>query len=300
MRNPWNSNIIRRRNIHFHPPYPYPCYCLSPPQPQPTTNPPLLLHRRWPYATGIPVLPPPNANAPKNINNTVNLHKHTLTLQLDPNNPHHHLISFHFDALYDGSFTIFYMAKEEGCMFSPLFPEVFEPITFTFEKGVGQKFCQPSGTGIDLGFFELDDLSRSFSPEDDEFPLVICAEISSNYALDATPHMQITQAILEKSNDIGPFNVKVVRQLLWINNVCYELKELYGTATDFDDDNDSEEECVCVICMMEPKDTAILPCRHMCMCSECAKTLQSQSNKCPICRQPIQELIEIKINNNNQ
>lgn len=34
-----------------------------------------------------------------------------------------------------------------------------------------------------------------------------------------------------------------------------------------------------------------------CMCSDCAKELRLQSNKCPICRQPISELIEIKINN---
>ncbi|CAK9161900.1 unnamed protein product [Ilex paraguariensis] len=32
------------------------------------------------------------------------------------------------------------------------------------------------------------------------------------------------------------------------------------------------------------------------MCSDCAKALRLQSNKCPICRQPIEELIEIKVN----
>ena len=37
-----------------------------------------------------------------------------------------------------------------------------------------------------------------------------------------------------------------------------------------------------------------------CMCSDCAKELRLQTNKCPICRQPIEELIEIKINNVDQ
>lgn len=37
-----------------------------------------------------------------------------------------------------------------------------------------------------------------------------------------------------------------------------------------------------------------------CLCSECAKTLRLQSNKCPICRQPIEELMEIKIDNDGQ
>ncbi|TKY54047.1 E3 ubiquitin-protein ligase LUL3 [Spatholobus suberectus] len=254
-----------------------------------TANSVMLHHQHQPlYAnqggSGIHASPPPYVDhqTTKKIRNDVNLHKHTLRLSLDPNHPDHHLISFDFDALYDGSITIFYLAKEEEkCRFIPLFPDVFEPITFPFQKGAGQKFCQPSGTGIDLGFFELDDLSRP-SPGEDVFPLVICAETSlrtpladettSNSVLDASPHMQITQAILEKSNGSS-------------------------TAADFDDNDPGKE---CVICMTEPKDTAVLPCRHMCMCGECANALRLQSNKCPICRQPIEELIEIKINNGNQ
>ncbi len=41
----------------------------------------------------------------------------------------------------------------------------------------------------------------------------------------------------------------------------------------------------CVVCMSDPKDTAVLPCRHMCLCAQCAEQLRYQSNKCPICRQ---------------
>lgn len=139
-----------------------------------------------------------------------------------------------------------------------------------FQKGVGQKFRQPSGTGIDLGFFELDDLSKP-SPAEDVFPLVISAETCSppdsvdhigEPVLDASPHMQITQSVLEKNND-DPFQVKVIKQILWIDEVRYELREIYGIATSAVgfDDNDPGKECV--ICMTEPKDTAVLPCRHM-------------------------------------
>ena len=51
----------------------------------------------------------------------------------------------------------------------------------------------------------------------------------------------------------------------------------------------------CVICMTDPRDTTVLPCRHMSMCSECAKVLRMQSNKCPICRTSIESLLQIKI-----
>nr|WBO26474.1 RING3 type E3 ubiquitin ligase [Aquilaria sinensis] len=266
----------------------------------------------WPGIRG-PVGPPPqpppyvdHQNA-KKVRNDVNVHKHTLKLEVDEHNPEHQLVSFVFDALFDGSITIYYFAKEEvGCKFVPVFPEAHMPVRISFQKGLGQKFRQPSGTGIDLGFFELDDLSKP-SPEEDIFPLVIVAETSvhpsstdehvSDLAPSKSANMQITQTVLEK-NDGNVFDVKVIRQILWVDGVRYELREIYGlgstSAAETFDDGDSGKECV--ICMTENKDTAVLPCRHMCMCSECAKELRLQTNKCPICRQPIEELIEIKIN----
>lgn len=38
----------------------------------------------------------------KNVNNDVNVHKDTLRLEVDEENPDHHLVSFVFDALFDG------------------------------------------------------------------------------------------------------------------------------------------------------------------------------------------------------
>jgi len=31
------------------------------------------------------------------------------------------------------------------------------------------------------------------------------------------------------------------------------------------------------------------------MCSGCAKVLRFQTNRCPICRQPVERLLEIKV-----
>nr|XP_017219657.1 PREDICTED: probable E3 ubiquitin-protein ligase LUL4 [Daucus carota subsp. sativus] len=237
----------------------------------------------------------------KKVRNDVNVHKDSVKVEVDENNPDHHLVSFVFDALFDGSITIFYFAKEEpNCKVVPVFPESYKPVKVPFQKGAGQKFRQPSGTGIDLGFFELDDLSKSSAG--DVFPLVISAETcspldenSADHPPNSSPHRQITQAVLEKK-DTDPFRVKVMKQILWIDEVRYELREIYGIGNSGEaiSDNDSGKECV--ICMTEPKDTAVLPCRHMCLCSECAKALRIQSNNCPICRQPIEELMEIKIN----
>ncbi|KAM3378205.1 putative E3 ubiquitin-protein ligase LUL4 [Capsicum galapagoense] len=260
-----------------------------------------------------PPPPPPLPEVPyvdhqnaKKIQNDVNVHKDTIKVQVDELNKDSHLVSFTFDALVDGSITIFYFAKEgDNCKFSPVYPEI-KPVKIPFKKGLGQKFCQPSGTGVDLGFFDVNDLSKSLQGEE-IFPLVISAESclpsippAENYngkSLDKSPHSQITEAVLVKKSNEDHFQVKVIKQILWIEGVRYELREIYGInnsdETNVKDDESGKE---CVICMTEPKDTAVLPCRHMCLCSECAKELRHQSNKCPICRQPIEELLEIKVN----
>ncbi|CBZ50799.1 hypothetical protein NCLIV_038740 [Neospora caninum Liverpool] len=54
----------------------------------------------------------------------------------------------------------------------------------------------------------------------------------------------------------------------------------------------------CVICLAEERNTAVLPCRHMCLCSGCANIMRMQSNKCPICRQPVTSLLQITMKTN--
>lgn len=36
-----------------------------------------------------------------------------------------------------------------------------------------------------------------------------------------------------------------------------------------------------------------------CMCSDCAKVLRYQTNRCPICRTPVERLLEIKVPKND-
>jgi hypothetical protein len=85
----------------------------------------------------------------------------------------------------------------------------------------------------------------------------------------------------------------------------YELREIYGidggnTGTAATDSSLHDNRPVdagaaaaeqilasgseCVVCLTERRDTTVLPCRHMCMCFECANHLRMSTNKCPICR----------------
>ncbi|XP_026660794.2 probable E3 ubiquitin-protein ligase LUL4 [Phoenix dactylifera] len=234
------------------------------------------------------------------VKNYVNLHKNSIRLEPDKLNPDHHLVSFTFDSLVDGSFTILYFAKEGlNGSFSLFYPDLCMDVCIPFQKGGSQKFHQPSGTGIDLGFFELDELSKPL--DGCFFPLVVYAEpfplhLPKNELAcrsTAAAHAQITEAVIEKNND-GSFQVKVLKQILWVDGKHYELKEIFDVGISAEagfDGDDSEKECV--ICMSESRDTAVLPCLHMCMCGECAKVLRLHSNKCPICRQPMETIMEI-------
>ncbi|XP_068661167.1 probable E3 ubiquitin-protein ligase LUL4 [Aristolochia californica] len=258
----------------------------------------------WPVIPPQPPAPYVEHNRATKVKNVINVRKETIRMEVDDENPDYHLVSFTFDAVVDGSITVYYFAKEgENCSFSPLYLDIV-PVSVPFQKGSGQKFRQPSGTGIDFGFFALDQLSKPL--EEDAYPLVISAQAPSpedgqfGEPQSTSGSAQITQAILEKRND-EHFQVKVVKQILWVDGIRYELREIFGignsTEEEFDDNGSGKE---CVICMSEPKDTAVLPCRHMCMCSECAKILRFQSNKCPICRQPVEQLIEIKVKKDEQ
>lgn len=59
-----------------------------------------------------------------------------------------------------------------------------------------------------------------------------------------------------------------------------DVNTIPGTGHDFVD-TDSEE---CVICLTDPREVAVYPCRHMCMCTTCADALPAGNNKCPLCR----------------
>ncbi|KAK9124284.1 hypothetical protein Sjap_013886 [Stephania japonica] len=262
------------------------------------------------------------------IRNYVNLKKESLRMEADEENPGQFLVAFTLDATVSGRIhmaqldnirfknsssvlfnfkngviTIIFFAKEEaGCNFIPI-KETLKPITVSFQQGLGQTFKQPSGTGIDFSMFDEEKLLNG--SESEAYPLTVKAEASPvdhNGQEGETPvlrttNSQITQAVLEKKEK-GEYQVRVVKQILWVNGTRYELQEIYGIVNSVDnefDGNDPGKECV--ICLSEPRDTTVLPCRHMCMCNGCAKVLRFQTNRCPICRQPVERLLEIKVSN---
>lgn len=231
----------------------------------------------------------------------MNAKKETLRVEPDEENPGKFLVAFTFDATAPGSITVMFFAKEDmDCNLIVTKESLFKAVTVPFQQGLGQKFRQPAGTGIDFSMFDESELTKGGEAE--VYPLVVKAEAcplnngEPEQDGNSAGNSQITQAVFEK--DKGHYQVRVMKQILWVSKTRYELQEIYGIGNTVDGDfdgNDSGKECV--ICLSEPRDTTVLPCRHMCMCSGCAKVLRFQTDRCPICRQPVQRLLEIKVSN---
>jgi len=78
-------------------------------------------------------------------------------------------------------------------------------------------------------------------------------------------------------------------------NQALELLEVFGSEPAAD--GSSRQDCI--VCQSEPRDTAVLPCRHMCLCNKCSDYIRTRtqytSYKCPICREKIGRMMRIEL-----
>ena len=62
---------------------------------------------------------------------------------------------------------------------------------------------------------------------------------------------------------------------------------------------EENELTICIICQDVQRSTVLLPCRHLCLCKDCAKTLHSHidraKRRCPLCRKCITDIMDVYI-----
>ncbi len=78
-----------------------------------------------------------------------------------------------------------------------------------------------------------------------------------------------------------------------INGLPFEIKTIYGMAEEHeveegtgivDVKHDEGESKECLVCLDEEKNTVVMPCGHLCICSDCGKGLIKAKHTCPVCR----------------
>ncbi|MCO5601377.1 hypothetical protein L7F22_055515 [Adiantum nelumboides] len=242
-----------------------------------------------------PPLCPPLAYA-TTVRNHVNVLKDTLCMEKDVENPGSFLVSFSFDADMAGSLHLCFFARLEidtDCRVLPWLPDVHEPLQVSFDKGHGQKFKQAVGMGIYLNAFDTK-LVEEEGP-DLVYPLIILARTVSEHAHEGdvqeqrhNRNMQVTQAALRKKGN-GHCDVRILRQILLVDDMQYELHDLYGA-------EGASSQSACVVCLSETREILLLPCRHMCICNLCATILgATKAMQCPLCRQHVQAVLRVKM-----
>jgi len=260
-------------------------------------------------AYGQSPLPQPMSQAPlqktQTIRNDVNLKKNSIKLVPDEAQAHFYHLEFAFDASTDCSISVFYAATEHADTGNGRFTTLTEDGAHpkqTFAKGLGQTFRTRPEHPLDSRLFTPELLAHDASKGQDRFPIVICLEVAGPAVATSTVQSQTTFANLKVSAD-GVYQIAPLKQKIQVGSSCFELKEIFGKPPEQEadaagGDDTGENGRDCVICMTEPRDTTVLPCRHMCLCSDCAKVHRLQSNKCPICRTNIESFLQIKSSKN--
>ncbi|KAK9823998.1 hypothetical protein WJX72_006880 [[Myrmecia] bisecta] len=207
-------------------------------------------------------------------------------------------------------------AQADGCRLS--MTKQTPAACIRYEKGLHLKFPPPSAdvshAVLDLSRYDWAELSKA---NGDTYPLVVRLETITEKGL-AEGHTlqelqpggeqklwvqsQTTFATLVKDED-GSYLGRGLKQKIWVEGVSYELQEIYGMGEGASGASkhaepgreDDLEERLCVICLVNNRDTTVLPCRHMCMCRDCAQELRKQTSKCPICRNQVESLLHIKV-----
>jgi len=265
---------------------------------------------------------PPQMQKTYTIRNDVNLKKGTLQLVRDASNAAHYHLEFVFDASTDCTIRVFYAALEKvgadgNVSFAPLKEAGVHPAE-SRGKGLNQTFRTRPSHPLDSSVYAEGELTTVGGGR---FPIVVSLESTGGAGAGAggggaqqarsMVSSQTTFAAIVQPEAGGALRVVPQKQKIQVGTTSYELQEIYGidgaagaaaegsgasaeqsSGADGESGANSRE---CVICMTEPRDTTVLPCRHMCMCSDCAKMLRVQSEKCPICRTPIEQLLQIKI-----
>ena len=176
------------------------------------------------------------------------------------------------------------------------------PQQFSYDVGLNQKVVVV-GSPIPPEVMNMDASQLVYSPDTSScYPIIIDVRSpASDGDGKFVPHdkrkAQTTFATFNESGNA----IKALKQKVSVDGHAYELHDIYGISQSAGetkegaDGTGDDDDALCVICMTEDRNTAVLPCRHMCLCVDCAQALRLQSNKCPICRGPVQSLLHIKV-----
>lgn len=242
--------------------------------------------------------------------NPVALKTETLRLEKIAPNSSSYSLSFVFDATEPVEVLVHFMAVEVS--------EEGKGLSFTshrtdekyYKQGINQQYRTSHNEYFHLENIKGDTLAKYSSS---------LTSLTAHFVIDLIPGTpnsssrlpvstgQVTYAnIRRKKVDNLTWEIVPIMQKVKCGWTTYLCEAIYGLGPDTQErgweeqqrDRGSDElvnDRECVICLTEPRDTAVLPCRHLCLCDGCAKIVRMSCNKCPVCRQKATMLLQIPV-----
>lgn len=162
-----------------------------------------------------------------------------------------------------------------------------------FEAGMNQQFCMLTHRTCPEKILTVDHIANHAESGEGwswtNIPVVIQLKTKCGR------QTQLTYCTFEK-NTQSNYVMKIIKQRVRVGRFNFSLQEIYGIEQKADGE---ELETECSICWDDPRDTLILPCRHLAVCSECAEKIRYQQAACPICRKPFKALLKLEISAKN-
>jgi hypothetical protein len=224
-----------------------------------------------------------------------NIIKSSVSFKALEEDPNLYELRFEVNSLCDCKVEVLYHVREEldaadqfirysSHRFSQL-NEVYDPVNIEFPAGMRQALPSKAIL-VDVESYER---SAEVFKMKHHFPVAITL-MRSGQSSSESMSMTLCFKLSKPSEDQG-YTATIACHKLHLNGQSWTLLEIFGLKT-----NIPEDDRNCVVCLTDAKDTAILPCRHMCLCCGCAKVMRGQlTAKCPICRTAGTSFLQIKI-----
>lgn len=246
---------------------------------------------------------PPSVKKVFAVRNPINIQKQTLALEKDINSQNQYYIKFKYDSLVNFNCYInFHVSKNAA---KPLIPKEniydsqdnyilsYLPSTDATSKSIAIKNL-PKGENmeffeknalIDIDFFKNNKIEAEEKDKinDVSIELVPIFEPgSAEYGeKNEVVFLSLCQLELDDSDSHG-YGIKIESQKLKTYGMWIEIHDIFDC---------SLENGECLICCAELRNTIFLPCYHSCTCNMCAHSLKMRNNACPICKNPINDLL---------
>lgn len=131
---------------------------------------------------------------------------------------------------------------------------------------------------VNLDLIGIDRLQKETS----DTHLIICLSSESSKT------SLINHLNFEVTSDI---KLIMIKRNFFTGKDLISLKPAFGLKNSPLFNEESNEKCI--ICITNPPTTMVEPCRHVCLCEECAVTLQNNSTQCPVCRGVFNYLVKL-------